>query len=98
LTEALSNAAVVALVMPPVIGIAQQLGIDPRLVALFVAIPCGYAFVMPMGTPSTALAFSGGFLRQRDTLRAGTILKFAVLLVFVLFSLTLWPLLGYGIQ
>ncbi|HIA03055.1 MAG TPA: DASS family sodium-coupled anion symporter, partial [Myxococcales bacterium] len=98
MTEALSNAAVVALIMPPVIGMAQQLGIDPRLVALFVAIPCGYAFVMPMGTPGTALAFSGGFLRQRDTLRAGTVLKMCVLVVFLVFSLTLWPWLGYGIQ
>ena len=95
LTEAVSNAAVVALFMPPVLSIATQLGIDPRLVALFVAIPCGYAFVLPMGTPGMALAFSGGFLRQSDTARSGTLLKFAAWLIFLLFALTLWPLLGY---
>jgi sodium-dependent dicarboxylate transporter 2/3/5 len=94
LTEAISNAAVVALFMPPVLGIAQATGIDPRLVALFVAIPCGYAMVLPMGTPAMALAFSGGFLRQRDTVRLGALLKMVALALFVLFALTVWPMLG----
>ncbi len=97
LTEAVSNAAVVALFMPPALSIATQVGIDPRLVALFVAIPCGYAFVLPMGTPGMALAFAGGFLRQSDTLKSGALLKMSAWVIFLLFALTLWPLLGYEI-
>jgi sodium-dependent dicarboxylate transporter 2/3/5 len=97
LTEAISNAAVVALFMPPVISIAQQTGIDPRIMALFVAIPCGYAFILPMGTPATALAFSSSFLQQRDTLLAGTLLKLAAWALFIIFALTIWPLMGYEV-
>jgi len=95
LTEGVSNAAVVALFMPPVLGMARQLGIDVRLVALFVAIPCGYSLVLPMGTPGMALAFTGGFLRQKDTALAGTILKFASLVLLIISALTIWPLMGY---
>jgi len=85
----------VALFMPPVLGMARQLGIDVRLVALFVAIPCGYSLVLPMGTPGMALAFTGGFLRQKDTALAGTILKFASLVLLIISALTIWPLMGY---
>ncbi|MFT7625982.1 MAG: sodium-dependent dicarboxylate transporter 2/3/5, partial [Myxococcota bacterium] len=95
LTEGVSNAAVVALFMPPVISMALQVGIDPRIVTLFVAIPCGYSLVLPMGTPGMALAFTGGFLRQRDTARAGAALKIVSLLVLILSAVTLWPALGY---
>lgn len=95
LTEGVSNAAVVALFMPPVLSIAAQLNIDPRLVALLVAVPCGYALILPMGTPGMALAFTGGFLRQRDTLIAGGLLKLAALACLLLSALTIWPLLGY---
>ena len=98
LTEGVSNAAVVALFMPPVLSMALQLEIDPRLVALFVALPCGYALILPMGTPGMALAFTGGMLRQRDTLRAGTVMKLVAIGTLVLSALTLWPLLGYAIQ
>jgi len=97
MTEGISNAAVVALFMPPVLSIAARMGIEPQLVTLFVAIPCGYAFVLPMGTPATALAFSSSMLKQRDTLLAGTLLKLAAWALFLVFALTIWPLMGYGV-
>ncbi len=50
-----------------------------------------------MGTPGMALAFTGGFLRQSDTARAGTILKFASLGLILLSAITIWPLLGYDL-
>jgi sodium-dependent dicarboxylate transporter 2/3/5 len=97
LTEAVSNAAVVALLMPPILGIASKLAVDPRLVALFIAIPCGYSMVMPMGTPGMALAYSSGFISQADTVRAGVILKTVGFLIFLLLSLLWWPILGYEV-
>src|SRR5439155_1008138 len=44
LTEAMSHSAVVALLMPVALGIAQQFGIDPRIMAPAVALPAGLAF------------------------------------------------------
>ena len=41
LTEAMSNSAVVALLMPVALGIAQQFGIDPRVMAPAIAVPAG---------------------------------------------------------
>jgi sodium-dependent dicarboxylate transporter 2/3/5 len=94
LTEAMSHSAVVALLMPVALGIAQQFGIDPRLMAPAVALPAGLAFTLPVGTPGNAIAYSSGYLRLRDMLIPGFVL---VAIAWVAFNLTVrwyWPLIG----
>jgi sodium-dependent dicarboxylate transporter 2/3/5 len=97
LTEGISNAAAVALFMPPMLGLAARMGIDPRMITVFVALSCGYAMVLPMGTPGMALAFTGGFLRPGDTARAGTLLKCVACILLFLAAVSIWPWLGYEV-
>ncbi len=94
LTEAISNTAVVALMMPLALGLAADYQIDPRIITLAMTIPSGLAFQLPMGTPATAIAFSSGYVRLRDTLLAGLLLKLFALVVFALSIWLYWPLLG----
>src|SRR5262249_40850868 len=61
LTEAMSHSAVVALLMPVALGIAQKYGMDPRVMAPVVALPSGLAFTLPVGTPGNAIAYSSGY-------------------------------------
>ena len=94
MTEAMSHSAVVALLMPVSLGIAQQFGIDPRIMAPAVALPAGLAFTLPVGTPGNAIAYSSGYLRLRDMLGPGSLL---VLIAWIAFNLTAyyyWPLIG----
>ena len=95
LTELLSNSAVVALLMPVALSMGKELGIDPRVMTMVVAIPSGLGFMFPMGTPATAIAFSSGFLSMRDTVRTGWILFLAGWVVFNLSIHFIWPLLGF---
>jgi sodium-dependent dicarboxylate transporter 2/3/5 len=97
LTELISNAAVVALLMPVALSMGRDLGIDPRIMTMVVAIPCGLAFMFPMGTPATAIAFSSGFLNTRDTARSGLVLIVIGWLVFNLSVHFIWPMLGFTI-
>jgi sodium-dependent dicarboxylate transporter 2/3/5 len=94
LTEAISNTAVVALMMPITIGLAIDLSINPVLTTLAVTVPSGLAFILPMGTPAMAIAYSSGFIRPRDTLISGLILKIVAWLLFVIFAYYYWPILG----
>lgn len=94
LTEAISNTAVVALMMPLSLGFAQEIGIDFRIVTLAMTIPSGLAFILPTGTPATAIAYSSGFMRLRDMVIAGMILKLIGWLIFMLSIYFYWPLLG----
>jgi di/tricarboxylate transporter len=50
-----------------------------------------------MGNPATAIAFSSGYLRKRDTLVFGMLLKIFALIIFNLMAYYYWPLIGLGL-
>jgi sodium-dependent dicarboxylate transporter 2/3/5 len=94
LTEVMSNSAAVAIVMPVGIAVAQQFGMDPRFMAPLVAVPAGMAFMLPIGTPANAIAFSSGYLRLADMMWPGLALNVAAYVIFNLLVHFYWPLLG----
>ena len=94
LTEAISNTAVVALLMPITIGLAIDFSISPIITTLAVTVPSGLAFILPMGTPAVAIAYSSGFIKPGDALKGGMILKITAWAVFNIFAYFYWPLLG----
>lgn len=95
LTEAISNTAVVALMMPLALGLTADFGINAGLTTLALTIPSGLAFQLPMGTPATAIAYSSGFVRLKDTVIGGMILKICAIIIFALSILFYWPLIGF---
>lgn len=95
LTEVMSNSAAVAIVMPVSIAVAQQFGMDPRIMAPLVAVPAGMAFMLPIGTPANAIAFSSGYLRLGDMMWPGLLLNLSAYVIFNLLVSFYWPLLGF---
>ncbi len=94
LTEAISNVAAVALLLPICFGVAEGTGVPPVAVVFAVAVPAGLAFALPMGTPPNAIAYSAGYFRLRDSVLAGSLLKILALGILALFVRFYWPLLG----
>ncbi|MFQ5963052.1 MAG: SLC13 family permease [Candidatus Scalinduaceae bacterium] len=94
LTEAISNTAVIALLMPITIGLAMNFSINPIITTLAVTVPSGLAFILPMGTPAVAIAYSSAFIKPRDTLISGIILKISAWMFFNIFAYYYWPLIG----
>lgn len=94
ITEVMSNSAAVAILMPVSLAVAAQFGIDPRLMAPVIAVPAGLSFMLPIGTPANAIAYSSGFLRVRDLLLPGLVLQLAGIVIFNLLVWFYWPLLG----
>jgi sodium-dependent dicarboxylate transporter 2/3/5 len=97
LTELMSNSAVVALLMPVVLGMCQTYHIEPRVMALVVAVPAGLGFTLPIGTPSNAIAYSSGYLTVRDMVIPGAILAVSSWAAFNLVAWLVWPYLGIAI-
>ncbi len=91
LTEAMSNSAVTALMMPVAIGIARDVGMAVVTVAPIVAIPAGLAFAFPIGTPANAIAYSSGYLRLRDLIVPGMLMGLAAWIIFNLMATYYWP-------
>jgi solute carrier family 13 (sodium-dependent dicarboxylate transporter), member 2/3/5 len=94
LGEALSHSAVVAALLPVGLGLAARIGFDVRAMALAVAIPAGLTFIMPVGTPANALAYSGGYLRTRDLLIPGAVMILCAWIGLNLMMHFYWPWIG----
>lgn len=97
LTEVMSNTAVVAVLLPVCLSIAGTYGISPETMTFTVTLSAGLAFMLPMGTPATAIAYSSGFLGRGDFVKAGLCMNIIAWAVFMLVAKYYWPMLGYGI-
>ncbi|HJV66560.1 MAG TPA: DASS family sodium-coupled anion symporter [Geomonas sp.] len=97
LTECISHAAVVAILMPVGMGLCKSTGMDPKVMTLAIALPAGLAYCLPMGTPATAIAYASGYLNSRDIIVSGVIVMAISWLLFMGSVLFVWPLIGLKI-
>jgi len=97
LTEAMSNAATVAVLMPVGLALATQYGLDPRAITMGVAFPAGLALMLPVSTPGIAILVGSGFVTPAQVFQRGLGLKLAAIVVFLLMSQIYWPLVGLQI-
>ena len=93
LTELLSNSAVIAIILPMGLAMAEQQGIDPRVIALMAPVCAGLAFVLPTSTPAMAMVFGTGYLRTRDTI-SGALISVLSIIGFLIIVYFLWSSLG----
>jgi sodium-dependent dicarboxylate transporter 2/3/5 len=93
-TEIMSNAASVAVLMPIALVIAESYGIGSTAMTLSVAVPAGLAFMIPVSTPAIAIVISVPYISTLDVLVRGVWLKALGLLVFLLIAFVYWPLFG----
>ncbi len=85
LTEMFSNPAVVTLLVPLLIASAPALGFadDPLLLVMAVALPCGLSFMLPLGSPPLAIAFSSGEYKVAKVLAWGLLLDLLAVPIIV---------------
>jgi di/tricarboxylate transporter len=92
MTQIMPGAAVAAILAPIAIQTAQQAGLNPRSLAMAVALATSMAFITPLGHPVNVLVLGLGGYRFRDFLRVGlplTVLLFAVVMILLP---VFWPL------
>lgn len=94
LTEGMSNAAVVALLLPLGLGLCSKLHVSPMAMMYIVTLPSGLGFCLPMGAPAIAIAFSSGYYGVGEIVRRGFIMDVLSILVLLLFAWLYWPWVG----
>jgi solute carrier family 13 (sodium-dependent dicarboxylate transporter), member 2/3/5 len=97
LTEFVSNVAVVALTMPLALSLVSTFNLPAEVAVYAVALPSGLAFLLPMSTPSMAIAFSSGYLKLREILLPGLVLMFLGWVFFMVVVNYIWPLFGMAL-
>lgn len=78
LTELVTNNAVAVLIAPIAIGLATQMGVDPRPFLVAVMIGASASFATPIGYQTNTLVYGAGNYRFADFLRIGVPMNIAV--------------------
>ncbi len=92
LTQAMNGAAVAAVMAPIAIQTAQRIGVDPRAMAMGVALATSIAFLTPLGHPVNILVMGPGGYRFRDYFRVGLPLTLLLFVLIVGLLPLIWPL------
>ncbi len=90
LTELISNAGAVAVMLPIALSTAVETGGDPRQFALGVTLAAASSFLTPIGYQTNTMVFGPGRYHPADYLRLGLPLTGLVLLIAPLFMAYGW--------
>ena len=71
LTEMISNAATVAILLPIGYSLGAMSGVDPLAMTLAVTIPAGLAFMLPISSPPNAISYSAGHYGVKQVVTLG---------------------------
>jgi len=88
-----SNTASAGIFLPIAIGLGQSTGISPVILAVAVGISTSLDFMLPVGTPPNAIAYSTGKVSMREMIKAGFILDLLGAVITILLAWLVWPML-----
>jgi len=95
LTTFMSNSAVIAILLPTAISMSPAYDIHPALATMTVILPSNFAFILPIATPASALAYSSRFLTLKEMIYSGSLLSLLGLGCFLILLVFYWPMIGF---
>jgi len=69
-----SNTGTASFVLPIVIPLAAALNIDIKVLTLVAAMAVSLDFLVPVGTPPNAIAYSTRYIKMKDMVKSGTVI------------------------
>ena len=72
-----SNTVTGAIMVPLLIALADQLGLDHRMVAIPAGITASLSFILVTSTPTNVVPYAAGYFSIMDMVKAGLIMTFA---------------------
>jgi sodium-dependent dicarboxylate transporter 2/3/5 len=86
-----SNTASAGIFLPIAIGLGQKIGFSPVILAIAVGISTSLDFMLPVGTPPNAIAYSTGKVSMPEMIKAGVLLDITGAVLTIVMAYLLWP-------
>lgn len=90
LTSFISNTAASAVFLPIIASLATLLGVDITNLVTVAALGVSLDFILPMGTPPTAIAYATNYIHTKDLLKSGILVSIAGIILLSLFAYFTW--------
>ncbi|MBT4761648.1 MAG: SLC13/DASS family transporter [Bdellovibrionaceae bacterium] len=81
LTMTVSNTAAAAILIPLILPLAKPLGFSPTLAATLIAVGVSLDFMIPIGTPPSAIAHSTGLVKVSEMVKNGVLINIGTALI-----------------
>ncbi len=85
-----SNTATAAILIPVILPLANILNFSQKNLAMLGGIAVSFDYLLPVGTPPNAIAYSTGKIRIKDMLKAGSVLTLISIIVLALWARFVW--------
>ncbi len=93
-SEIMANVASAALIIPITIPIALRANIDPTVVALSLGMFTSFAYMLVIGCPPNAIAYSFGYFSMSDFFKVGLVTNIVAVVFLAVLSILWWSFLG----
>ncbi len=91
LTEVLSNNATAVMIVPIVVQLAAEIGVDSRPFIMTITIAASCAFTLPMGYQTHMMVYGPGGYKFSDYIRTGIPLNFIAWIITCSIVPRIWP-------
>ena len=89
-TEITSNTALISIMLPILYKVAEQSGVDTKLIMMVATVCASYAFMLPIATPPNAIAMSSGVISIKTMASYGIIFNIIGILLILTIANTFW--------
>lgn len=94
LSEFMSNAAAVAVMLPLAFSLGDRLGASPVALTLATSIGAGLDFALPFSSAPNTIVFASGYLKMMDVVKAGGLMTIASVVIVLAVAWLWWPFIG----
>jgi sodium-dependent dicarboxylate transporter 2/3/5 len=96
-TEITSNVATASVLLPILASLSETMGVHPFGLMVGASLAASCAFMLPVATPPNAIAYSSGYLKMTNMVRAGFWMNLITTSILFLFIYYVMPMI-WGID
>lgn len=93
MTQVAPNTATTTILVPIASSLAVAVGVDPIPVMVITALGAGFAYMLPIGTPTFGVVYASGKIDMNDMIKMGGIIVIAAFFLLIGFVYYIYPII-----